>query len=296
MSEIGEYALVNGEISKSGAVKLSGFDRAFLFAHAAYEVTAVYNGRLICWPEHYERLARTLDGLEIPNPFKNSAQGERFHQELMDQNKMAEGLIYLQVTGGDYGFRDFAGPEVFKPNFFMFVTPKRLIGAVAQNGLKAITLPDERWKRRDWKTTQLLSQTQAYRAARTQNADTALMHENGLITEAASANVWMVTDDGRLVTRDLSQALLPGITRQTVLELMQKADRTVEERAFSVEEAKQAAELFTTSTGAIIAPIVELDAQPVGTGLPGPATRLVQRTYYEAIGADVEAVAPWALV
>ena len=170
-----------------------------------------------------------------------------------------------------------------------------LIGDLARDGIRAITLGDTRWKRRDMKTVQLLSQALAYRAARQEGAETAFMIEDGLVTEAASANAWIVDADGKLITRELSHAILPGITRAGIVSLLKKEGLEVVERAFTPEEAVSAREVFTTSSGAIVAPVVAIDGKPVGDGRPGPVTRRVQRLYYEAMGADVAAVAPWAL-
>jgi D-alanine transaminase len=283
---------LNGQFLAAENAQISPFDRGFLFAHAAYEVTAVYNGKLIDFDAHLARLARTLDGLEIEHPANDLAA---LHQELITRNNLTEGLVYLQVTAGDYGHRDFYGPETFAPSLFMFATAKKLIGDRARDGITAITREDTRWMRRDLKTTQLLSQSLAYRKARRAGAHTAFMHEDGVITEAASANAWIVLGDGTLVTRDLSQSLLPGITRQTLLELLGKAGLETHERAFRVAEAKAAAESFTSSTGFVIAPVLKLDDTVIGNGKPGPVTRTVQRIYYEYIGADVARVAPWVL-
>ena len=287
----GETVYLNGLFLPANEARISPFDRGFLFAHAAYEVTAMYDGRLVDWPGHAARLARTLEGIALPVPV---ADLEALHIKLADRNAMAEGLVYLQVTGGAYGFRDFAGPESLEPSVFMFVSPKALIGAAARDGIAAVSLPDTRWRRRDFKTTQLLSQALAYRTAQAAGAETAFMHEDGTVTEAASANAWIVTAEGTLVTRDLSTDILHGITRAKTLSLLNPVDVSVEERSFSLEEVRGAREAFTTSAGAIIAPVIALDGAPIGDGRPGPVTRQVQRLYYEAMGADVASVAPWA--
>ena len=188
-----------------------------------------------------------------------------------------------------HGPRDFYGPERLTPSVFLFATPRQLIGGVARDGLTAISCEDTRWQRRDYKTTQLVSQSLAYRAARRAGAVTAIMHEDGIVTEAASANLWIVTSDGKLVTRNLSSALLPGITRARVQALL--GDIELEERPFSLDETRTAQEAFTSSTGAMIAPLLALDDHPIGDGRPGQVTRKVQAAYYGFIGADVEAIA-----
>lgn len=288
---LGPWVYLNNTFQKADAARVSPFDRGYLFAHAAYEVTAVYDGKIIDMDGHLDRLDRTLEGLEIPTLSEDIAQ---LHQDLIRQNRLTEGLIYLQVTAGNYGHRDFYGPEIFTPSLFMFSTQKKLIGETAREGITAITVEDKRWRQRDMKTTQLLSQSLAYRKARRAGATTAFMHEEGMITEAASANAWIVLGDGTLLTRNLSSAILPGITRQTLLKLLRSEGLNVEERAFSVNEAKSASEIFTSSTGAVLTPVLKLDDTVIGTGKPGPVTRAVQRAYYAYIGADIARVAPWA--
>jgi D-alanine transaminase len=291
---IGRTVYLNGKFCPVEDAAISPFDRGFLFAHAAYEVTAVYDGRFIDLEGHLSRLRRTLEGISISNPYSDEAWAE-IHTDLIDKNGVEEGLVYLEVTGGAYGMRDFAGPETFTPTVFLYADTRPLIGDAAREGIKAITLGDTRWKRRDMKTVQLLSQALAYRAAREAGADTAFMVEDGLVTEAASANAWIVDAEGRLITRELSHSILPGITRAGVLSLLNGTGIELVERAFTPEEAAGAVEAFTTSAGAMVAPVIALDGKPVGSGKPGPVTRRIQRLYYEAMGADVAAVAPWAL-
>lgn len=285
---------LNGSFLPLGEAHVSPLDRGFLFAHAAYEVTAVYGGRFVDLDGHIARLTRTLEGIAIPNP--HAAEGwEALHSELIVRNGLTEGLVYLEVTGGAYDARDFAGPETLTPTVFAYADEKPLIGAAARDGIKAVFLNDTRWKRRDMKTTQLLSQALAYRTAKAQGAETAFMVEDGFVTEAASANAWIVTQAGEIITRDLSPAILPGITRAGVMALRGKGGFTITERAFTPEEASNAAEVFTTSAGAMVAPVTHLGGRAIAGGKPGPVTRRIQRLYYEAMGADVSSAAPWAL-
>lgn len=288
------FVHLNGSLLPQAEARISPLDRGFLFAHAAYEVTAVYGGKFVDLDGHISRLSRTLDGIAIPTP--HDATGwTALHTELIVRNNLTEGLVYLEVTGGAYDARDFAGPEKFTPTVFAYADAKPLIGAVARDGIKAVFLSDTRWKRRDMKTTQLLSQALAYRTAKEQGAETAFMVEEGFVTEAASANAWIVTSSGEIITRDLSPAILPGITRAGLMALRQKGAFTITERAFTPDEAVNAAEVFTTSAGAMIAPVTHLEGRPVGTGKPGPVTRRLQQLYYEAMGADVSSAAPWVL-
>jgi len=232
-------AYLNGAFCSAADARISVFDRGFLFAHAAYEVTAVYGGNLVDFGGHIARLGRTLAGIGIPNPLSGENWG-KVHRDLIAYNALSEGLIYLQVTAGSYGLRDFAGPEEFEPTVFLYADARPLIGAAARDGIKVIFLEDTRWKRRDMKTTQLLSQALAYRAAREAGADTAFMVEDGRVTEAASANAWIVDEAGHLVTRDLSPSILPGITRAGVRDLLAGSGMRLVERAFTPDEALQA--------------------------------------------------------
>jgi D-alanine transaminase len=285
---------LNGSFLPLGEAHVSPLDRGFLFAHAAYEVTAVYGGRFVDLDGHIARLIRTLEGIAIPNPH-SAAAWEALHTELIVRNKLTEGLVYLEVTAGAYDTRDFAGPETFVPTVFAYADAKPLIGAVARDGIKAVFLNDTRWKRRDMKTTQLLSQALAYRAAKEQGADTAFMVEDGFVTEAASANAWIVTQAGEIITRNLSPSILPGITRVGVMALRGQGAFTITERAFTPEDVMNAAEVFTTSAGAMVAPVTHMDDRPIAGGKPGPVTRKIQRLYYEAMGADIASAAPWTL-
>ncbi|MCZ4297471.1 aminotransferase class IV [Henriciella marina] len=287
-----DIVYLNGEYVKKDEACLSPFDRGFLFAHAAYEVTAVFGGKLIDFDAHMARLVRTLDGIDIPRDVL-AERLKSLHEELISLNGVTEGFVYLQVTGGAYGRRDFGGPETLVPGLFLFCETRNLIGDKARYGVSAITVEDQRWKRRDYKTTQLLSQALAYREAERGGAFGAILHEDGMVTEAASANLWVVRDAETLVTRNLGRQILPGITRQSVLDHMGRIGMTVEERVITLDELKTAREVFTTSATGLVLPVVELDGKPVGVGKPGPVTRRVQGQYYRGIGADIDARAPW---
>ncbi|MEQ8558594.1 MAG: aminotransferase class IV [Henriciella sp.] len=289
-----DWVYINGRLCRAEDAAISPFDRGFLFAHAAYEVTAVFGGQLIDFEGHVARLQRTLTGIDILNAPDNETL-EMLHREIVRRNELTEGFIYLQLTGGAYGARDFAGPETLKPGLFMFCEARQLIGDKARDGVHAILVEDQRWKRRDYKTTQLLSQALAYREAQRSGATSAILHEDGHVTEAASATLWVVTPDGKLITRNLGHQILPGITRQAVLDRLSETGLEVEERAASVEEVREAAEIFTTAATSLVLPIITLDGKPVGEGGPGRVTRRVQGLYYRAIGADIGTRAPWLI-
>lgn len=290
--EPASWVYLNGSFCRADAAVISPFDRGFLFAQSAYEVTAVFNGRLIDFDGHVARLQRTLSAIEIESDW-DSAMLEALHGDLVRRNRLEEGMIYLQVSAGSYGGRDFTGPETLHPHLFMFSEERKLIGPSAQTGISAVLVEDQRWKRRDFKTTQLLSQVLAYREAARAGANTAIFHEDGEVTETASANLWAVMPDRTIVTRDLGQHILAGITRQTTLRLAAQEGLDVQERPVTLKELSAASEIFTTSATGLVLPVVQVNGKPVGAGRPGSVTRLMQALYYRAIGADIGERAIW---
>jgi D-alanine transaminase len=162
----------------------------------------------------------------------------------------------------------------------MFTQAKPLEESVAaERGVRVISLPDIRWARRDIKTVQLLAPSWCKMSAKKAGADDAWMVEDGLVTEGTSNNAWIVTRDGAIVTRDLSQRILHGITRAAVIDYAREAQMRVEERAFSIAEAQGAAEAFITAASVFVTPVVEIDGAPVGDGRPGPVTRRLRELY-----------------
>ncbi len=269
---------VDGQWLAEGEARISVFDRGFLFADAVYEVTAVVEGRLVDYDGHAARLARSLAELRIPAP----ATGARLldlHREIVERNGLGEGLVYLQVSRGSAD-RDFLFPADLSPTLVMFTQAKAVLSnPKAETGLFVVTLPEERWGRRDIKTVQLLHSSLMKVEARARGADDALLVEDGLVTEASSANVHIVTAAGALVTRGLSRALLPGITRASILDLARAAGLPCEERAFSPAEARAAAECFITSATSFVLPVVRIDGETIGDGRPGPVTRRLRELY-----------------
>lgn len=278
MTRTARTVLVDGRWLPEGEARVSVFDRGFLFADAVYEVTAVVNGRLIDYPGHAARLSRSLAALGIPRPAPE-ARLLALHREIVERNGLGEGLVYLQVSRGAAD-RDFLIDADAAPTLVMFTQAKALLAnPKAEAGLSVVTLPDGRWARRDIKTVQLLQSSLMKTEARARGADDALLVEGGLVTEASSANVHIVTAAGVLVTRDLGPALLPGITRASVLDLARGAGLAVEERAFSPGEAAAAAECLITSATSFVLPVVRIDGRAVGDGRPGPVTRRLRELY-----------------
>ena len=272
---------VNGEYLPEEEAKISVFDRGFLFADAVYEVTSVLGGKLIDFDGHAKRLERSLGELDMPMPMTRDALLE-IHRRLARDNGIEDGLIYLQVTRGAAD-RDFAYPARDTPQGVVLFTqskPGLADAPQARTGIKVVTVPDERWGRRDIKTVQLLYPSMGKMAAKARGADDAWMVEDGAVTEGTSNNAYIVKD-GVIVTRHLGTEILHGITRAAVLRFAREAQMKVEERAFSVEEALAADEAFVTSASAFVMPVVEIDGTPIGTGTPGRVATRLREIYLE---------------
>ena len=270
---------VNGAWLPEEEAKISVFDRGFLFADAVYEVTSVLDGRLVDLAGHLRRLHRSLAELEMPAP-ASDAEIEAIHRELVARNGLSEGMVYLQVTRGAAD-RDFTYPAAPVPSLVMFTQARPLVDtAAARDGIKVIAVPDIRWARRDIKTVQLLAPSMCKMMAKKAGKDDAWLIEDGFVTEGTSNNAYIVAN-GAIVTRDLSSAILHGITRAAVLRLAREAQLRVEERPFTLAEATAAAEAFMTAASAFVTPVVEIDGQAIGDGRPGPVTRRLRELYLE---------------
>jgi D-alanine transaminase len=279
---------VNGSFVPFEQATIPLMDRGFLFADGIYEVSAVINGQLIDNEPHLARLDRSLKEIRIANPY-STAEWIRLEEEIVARNRLAEGLVYMQVTRGA-AEREYVFPKDATPTVVMFTQPKNMIASpLAEIGAAVITVPDLRWKRRDIKSIGLLAQVLAKQAAAEAGVAEAWMVEDGLITEGGSSTAFILTNDRQVVTRPLSTAVLPGITRLSVMRLAKENGLTLEERAFSVEEALSAAEAFLTSASSLVMPVVTIDGKPVADGKPGPMTRRLRRVYLDMAGVKAAA-------
>ena len=271
---------VNGEYLPEEDAKVSVFDRGFLFADGVYEVTSVLGGKLIDFAGHAKRLARSLSELEMDNPLSEDEWLE-VHRQLVARNGIDEGLVYLQVTRGTAD-RDFAYPKDAVPTVVLFTQAKPGLAdnPAAKVGIKVISIPDIRWGRRDIKTVQLLYPSMGKMAAKKAGADDAWMIEDGAVTEGTSNNAYIVKGR-KIITRHLSNEILHGITRAAVLRFAREAQFEVEERAFTIDEAKDADEAFVTSASTFVMPVVEIDGAPLGGGTPGPVAARLREIYLE---------------
>ena len=278
---------VNGRFFPEAEAHISVFDRGFLFGDGVYEVSSVLDGGLVDNAAHLARLERSLGALGIASP----ATPEEIvcaQKELVARNELDEGVVYLQITRGPAD-RDFAYPPEPKPTLVMFTQKKALVdNPLAASGITVVTVPEVRWKHRDVKTVGLLAASMAKQAALDAGADDAWMVEDGFVTEGSSNNAYIVTGDGTVVTRHLGSEILHGITRAVVLKLARERQIALEERSFTVEEAKDAAEAFITSASTFVLPVVGIDGETVGDGTPGPITRRLREIYVESARAGAD--------
>src|ERR1700735_4242907 len=274
-------AYVNGDFVPLSEAKVSVLDRGFLFADGIYEVSAVLDGKLIDNESHLARLERSVGEIKLPLP-ETVTRIKEIQHELITRNQLTDGLVYIQVTrGADVG-RDFAFPKGVKPTLMMFTSVKDIVNAAsAKTGIGVITVPDIRWSRRDIKRVALLAQVLAKQAAAEAGAGEAWMIEDGKVTEGGSSSAFILTKDDVLVTRQNSSAILPGCTRKAVVALAEERQLRVEERPFSVEEARAAKEAFITSASSFVQAVVTIDGKTVADGKPGPMANRLREIYID---------------
>jgi D-alanine transaminase len=269
---------LNGSFLPAEEARVPFMDRGFLFGDGVYEGVGVLDGRLIDNEAHLDRLERSLREVRIPNP-RTRAEWTALEEEVVRRNGMAEGFLYFQVTRG-VAERDFFFPEDAQPTVAMFTQAKAIVHApAARTGVAVVTVPDQRWARRDIKSISLLAQVLAKQAAREAGAQEAWMVEDGYVTEGGSSSAFIITRESRIVVRPLSQAILPGITRQSLFRLAAETGIALDERPFTVAEAYEAAEAFLTSASNFVLPVVSIDGRPVADGQPGALTKRLRELY-----------------
>jgi len=275
-------AYVNGRYLPLRDAKVHVEDRGYQFGDGVYEVCEVRHGRLIDERRHLERLQRSLGELRIRLPMTLRALDVVFH-EVVARNRITYGIVYLQITRG-VARRDHAFPVVpVEPG--IVVTARSLNKArneaLADKGIAVITVPDNRWGRVDIKTIGLLPNVLARQAAIEQGArDAWFVDHDGSVTEAASANAWIVTTAGTVVTRPADHAILRGITRTVLLDVIKAQGLKLEERAFTRKEAYAAREAFITSASQIVLPVVRIDDHAIGNGEPGALATALRRGFH----------------
>ncbi len=270
---------LNGQYMPEEDAQVSIFDRGFLMGDGVYEVVSVLDGKLLEFDGHIARLERSLSELDMgkPKDFDNLLE---IHRELVKRNNVQSGGVYLQITRGAAD-RDFVYPADAEPTLVLFTQERSLIDTPAsKTGIKVIFAEDLRWHRRDIKTVQLLYPSMCKMMAKAAGKHDAWLVEDGKITEGSSNNAYIVKD-GQIITRELSNDILHGITRNSVLRLAKEAQLQVVERSFTEEEARNADEAFITSATTFVQPVVEIDNAQIGDGTPGPIAKRLLEIYIE---------------
>ena len=275
-------AYVNGRYLPMRDAMVHIEDRGYQFGDGVYEVCEVRGGRLIDARRHLARLNRSLDALRMRAPMSLNALGVVL-RETVARNRIDYGIVYLQVTRG-VARRDhaFPAPEV-PPSLVVTARPlnRKRNEALAAKGIAVVSVPDNRWGRVDIKTIGLLPNVLARQAAIEQGArDAWFVDKDGAVTEAASANAWIVTDAGALVTRQADHAILRGITRTVLFDVIKVQGLRIDERSFTLDEAFAAREAFVTSATQIVLPVVQIDGRAIGDGKPGPVAIALRREFH----------------
>jgi D-alanine transaminase len=274
------FAYVNGRYVARADAAVDVEDRGYQFADGVYEVIGVTRGQPVDLEPHLERLERSLAELRIPWPCGRAALRLVIRQ-VVRRNRLADGIVYLQVTRGAAPRNHAFPPEGTRPALVITAAPRRPPDeALAARGIAVITLPDNRWGRPDIKTVSLLPNVLARQHAREAGAYEAwFVDAGGHVTEGSSTNAWIVTADREVVTRPLGREILAGITREMVIRAAREGNFRLSERPFTVEEAKSAREAFITSTTSFVLPVTTVDGETVGDGTPGPVTQALLDAY-----------------
>ncbi|MBR7619936.1 D-amino-acid transaminase [Phenylobacterium sp. 20VBR1] len=280
---MGRIAYVNRRFSRHDQAVVHIEDRGYQLADAIYEVWSLFDGKLADPEGHFARLERSLSELKIAMPMSRAAL-TMVLKETVRQNRVREGLVYLQVGRG-VAPRDHAFPHPDTPPSIV-ITVKAIdrvaTEAKAAKGVSVITTPENRWGRCDIKTVGLLPNAMAKQAAKERGAAEAwFVDEMGLVTEGASSNAWIIDADGTVRTRATNANILRGVTRYSLLEILKEQGMTVDERPFTPDEARAAREAFITGAGALVLPVVAVDGHPVGDGTVGPVAMKLRSLYIE---------------
>ncbi len=274
---------VNGNYVPENEATVSVFDRGFVMADAIYEVTAVMDGKMIEFDGHMVRMQRSLDELGIAYKVDYDEM-LAIHREMITRNNLVSGGIYIQITRGNPGDRDFLfeDGDAISPTIVLFTQekPDPRNNSNMESGWHVMTMDDLRWHRRDIKTVQLLWPSLAKTAAIRSGFDDTWMVENGTITEGTSNNAYIIKD-GVIITRQLSHDILHGITRASLLRYAKDRQMTIEERPFTVDEVKAADEAFVTSASTYVTPIISIDGVNIGDGAPGKHALELRQVYIE---------------
>ena len=268
---------VNGAFVPEEQAMISVFDRGFIFGDGVYEVVPVINGKLVDKQYFFERLEYSLGELSIAWPCSKS-EYMKVMEQLVESNQLSEGIVYSQVTRGA-AERDFHFPENMLSSFVAFTSNMEILNnPLVESGVHVVTTPDLRWLRRDIKSVNLLGQVLAKQDSITRGGYEGWMMEDRVVTEGVSSSAYIVKN-AAVITRPLSNSILPGIRRRTLLEIADDVGIKVEERVFTIDEALTADEAFLSNATTMVLGVVNIDGHPIGNGTPGPITMQLRELY-----------------
>lgn len=268
--------VLNGEFLPLEEVRVSVEDRGFQFGDGVYEVIRVYKGKPFRMAEHLTRLERSAQAIQLPIDI--TSDWEKQIIRAIELSEYDQAKVYIQITRGTAP-REHVFPVVFSPTIVITVREIAEVSSeLRTNGVSAITLPDVRWGRCAIKSLNLLPNILAKQQANEAKAFEAIFIKNGYVTEGSSSNV-MMSESGVVKTPPLDDSILPGVTRQEVLEIAKTEGLRVKENMISQQELEGAKEIFLVGTTIEVLPVTTLDGKPVGTGVPGEVAKLLARKF-----------------
>ncbi|AEB29413.1 D-alanine aminotransferase [Carnobacterium sp. 17-4] len=276
----------NDKIVERSEVKIDMEDRGYQFADGIYDVVRAYNGKFFTLNEHVDRLFSSAEKIELDMPFTKD-ELKQLLSKLIEENGIDTGNVYMQLTRGIGIPRNhtYTDPELVPPVFTATTTIVPRDQEKMDQGMTAFIVPDMRWLRCDIKSISLLGNIMAKHEAHKKGGDEAILHRDGIVTECSSSNVWMIKDD-TIYTHPDGNLVLPGITKIMLLKVARKAGMLVKEEAFTIEDLKEADEVFASSTTMEAMPIISIDGNPVGHGKRGAVVEKLQQLYVDAVEAE----------
>ena len=276
-----QKVFLNGDFIDKDSAKISIFDRGFIFGDGIYEVIPVINSTIVEKQGFWDRFKRSLNEIDLSLPYSTN-EFENILNELIKINSLNEGGIYIQITRG-IAQRDFSFVSGIKPTVMAFAFSDSVLEhPEAKSGITIISTPDIRWKRRDIKSISLLGQCYAKNQATIAGADECFMVEDGYVTEAGSSSAFIIKD-GALITKPLSNEILPGIRRQRLLNLAKEIGLKIQERKFSMDEVYNADECFISAATIILLPVIKADGKEINGGKIGEFTTKLRELYKRAL-------------
>ena len=283
-----QKVFLNGEFIDKDSAKISIFDRGFIFGDGIYEVVPVINSIIVEKDGFWDRFQRSLNEISLNLPYTND-EFESILNNLIEINSLKEGGLYIQITRG-VAPRDFSFVKGVKPTIMAFAFSDSVLEhPAAKSGIIIISTPDIRWKRRDIKSISLLGQCYAKNQATIAGADECFMVEDGYVTEAGSSSAFIIKDR-TLITKPLSNEILPGIRRNRLLNLAKQIGLQIQERKFSMDEVYNADECFISAATIILLPVIKADGKAINGGKIGPFTTKLRELYKEILKAQAKMI------